>query len=489
MKLLSLLRKFSKDKKGSTAIGLGLTFTMVTGATIGAIEIEQMQKARNIMQDKLDATILYLGNSDQKVTPQDAGEAYFRSTIEATDLNLVAMEPVFTYDSASGKVTGTVDFEIKALMTGGLIDHRNLQVKAVATPKTTGTVEIAMVLDVSGSMGWEFTSTSNAAVGQRRIDGLFEASTAMFDVIYQNPQAVPAVAVIPYATSVDITDLVANSDNSERSDLFKPHQSNLLGNLYSNLGLGDIGMAWGAPSVLDVTPNDVTERDHEDTLAVYPAERFVQKNGDGSYQVSLSKPKPGKEVPVYSESRSEIWTGWNGSKFKVTPYWGRYYYGGSERPYMGVMPMTKNIEDVRSYVASFEPSGGTAGHIGTAWGLYALTPAWNDTFDHPAGKPMAFDETTEKYLVVMTDGQFNSQKTDNMSDSDMYAYFQSVCSKARDKGVRVFTVGLLVDDNTETQLSACAGTTGKFYSVDNRLQLVDAFKSIGRETGELRLSH
>lgn len=482
MKLLSLLRKFSKDKKGSTALGLGLTFTMVTGATIGAIEIEQMQKARNIMQDKLDATILYLGNSEHKTTPQDAGEAYFRSTIEATDLDLIEMVPVFVYNETTGEITGTVDFEIRGLMTGGLIADKALDVKAVATPKTTGKVEIAMVLDVSGSMRWKFDSEQNGNIGERRIDGLFEAAGAMFDTIYQNPQAVPAVAVIPYAASVDITDLYAATSTSGRSSKFK--------DAWGNRSLNNIGMSWGAPSLAAVDSDDVTLRNHADTIGVWAAERYTAKNSDGTYNISLSEPTGNHEIPVYTEESAEIWTSWrNGNKFKVSPWWGQYYYGGYESPYMGVLPMTKNMQTVRDYVASFAPNGGTAGHIGAAWGLYALTPEWNGIFQHPAGAPQSFDDTTEKYLVIMTDGQFNSQKDPNMSDADMYKYFQSVCATARDNGVRIFTVGLLVDTNTETQLDECSDTSGKFYSVDDRLQLVDAFKSIGRETGELRLTH
>ena len=493
MKLSSLLRKFSKDKKGSTAIGLGLTFTMVTGATIGAIEIEQMQKTRNVMQDKLDATVLYLGQSEYKTTPQDAGEAYFRSTIEATDLELTSMAPTFVYDEVSGKITGDVVFQIKGLMTGGLVAGKNLEIKAVAAPRVTGKVEIAMVLDVSGSMGWKFEDQTNAPVGQRRIDGLFEAAEGMFDVIYQNPMAVPAVAVIPYATSVDITDLVANTDEATREAGYEGHKinTNYYGNLIGSLGgldLEDVGMAYGGPTIASLTADDVTVRNHKDTMAIYAAERYKRQAANGNYVVGLSKPNSNNQIPVYTETKSRLINTNNGIR-KISPYWGGWYYGGYERPTMGVMPMTKDVQAVRDYVEDFTPAGGTAGHIGAAWGLYALTPAWNNTFDHPAGKPQSFDETTEKYLVIMTDGEFNSQKDPNMDDDEMYKYFQSVCGKARQKGVRVFTVGLLASTKTDTELAECAGDTGKYYPADNRLQLVEAFKSIGRETGELRLSH
>ena len=493
MKLSSLLRKFSKDKKGSTAIGLGLTFTMVTGATIGAIEIEQMQKTRNVMQDKLDATVLYLGQSEYKTTPQDAGEAYFRSTIAATDLDLLEMTPKFVYDDVSGKITGDVTFQIKGLMTGGLVAGKDMRIEAIAAPRVTGTVEISLVLDVSGSMGWAFTNQNNAALGERRIDGLFEAADEMFNVIYQNPAAIPAVAVIPYATSVDITDLYAKTDASTRSAGYIGHEreTDSYGNLIGSLGglnLSDVGMAYGGPTLASITSDQVTERDHSNTMAIYAAERYQSQANNGNYVIGLSKPNADNKIPVYTESKSRIIQTYYGPR-KISPYWGGWYYGGYERPTMGVMPMTKNVQAVRDYVEDFTPAGGTAGHIGAAWGLYALTPSWDNTFDHPAGKPQSFDETTEKYLVIMTDGEFNSQKDPNMDDDEMYKYFQSICGKARSKGVRVFTVGLLASTKTDTELSECAGDTGKYYPADSRLQLVEAFKSIGRETGELRLSH
>ena len=158
-------------------------------------------------------------------------------------------------------------------------------------------------------------------------------------------------------------------------------------------------------------------------------------------------------------------------------------------PTKGIMPLTTDAQAVRDYVASFEPSGGTAAHIGAAWGLYALTPEWGDLFDHPAGDPVEWNSETDKFLVIMTDGQFNSQKDPNMNTTELYKYFQSVCTKARDNGVRIYTIGLLLDSATDAVMSECAGNTGKYFPVDNRLELRAAFGAVGGETGELRLSH
>ena len=505
MTFFLLLRRFFRHNSGSIGLGLGLTMTMAAAATIGAVEIERMNKARSVMQDRLDMTVLHLGNTDDLATPQATGESYFRSQIDASDLDIVSMTPVFNYDSVTGSVDAVVDFEISSLMTGGFIDDHSLSVRSGATPRTKGNIEISMVLDVSGSMGWGFTSQHNAHKGSRRIDGMHEAAAAMFDKIYENPNVTPSVSVIPYADSVDISDLFAATSTGERLQGYRdanPHNIlNYLG-LNRDKPLDQVGMLTVNTSNLELflsleelSPDDLELRDRSHTMGVWAAERYRHKRGDGGYDIRVEAPSSSDQMPVFTEEFSELWSNfafpyiYGREQIKVSPFRGLYYYGGTVSPTIGVLPMTTDTQAVRDYVASFQPRGGTAGHIGAAWGLYSLSPDWDGVFDHPAGTPVAWDESTEKYLVFMSDGQFNSQQDSEMDTDDLYAYFQSVCTKARSLGVRIFTVGLLLDDNTEQQLSQCAGNTGRFYSVDSRLQLVNAFKAVGREAGQLRLSY
>lgn len=510
--LTSLLGRFAKRREGSVATMLGLTFTMVTGATFAAIEIEEMQRTRAEMQQRLDATLLYLGGTDDKINPQAAGEAFLRNSVETAGMNVENLVSTFTFDGATGNVTGTATFNTDSLISGKLLPEIELAVEAVATPKVVGRVEISMVLDTSGSMEWAFGSDTVATSPNRRIDGLHEAAEDMFDVIYQNPLAEPAVSVVPYSTSVDITDVFAAADLSTKNAGYKRFGSSY-GSL-SGLGiLSDlVGGLLGLDShddITDLTTANVTLRNHEGGQGIWAAERYVGQNYDGTYNVSLDAPGGSRKIPVITQTdvdRSCHWSytsNYGSYCIDISKYNGLsgWYAHDSLRPTNGVLPMTLVGQDVRNYVASLEPSGGTAGHIGAAWGAYMLTPGWHSTFDHPAGAPANFDETTEKYLVFMTDGVFNSQKDPYMSDNEMYKYFQSVCKKLRDNGVRVFTVGLIIsdenDDDTSTaqkqrtndELSACAGQTGHYYSAENRAQLVDAFRSVGRATGELRISH
>ena len=513
-KLQTMLRRFRSERKGSTAISLGLTFTMVTGATFGALEYEQGQRVRAQMQDKLDSALLYLGaNGSENV--QAEGVNYLTNAIAASELPVKSFQATFKRDGFTGTTEGTVSFEMDSIFGNLSIGNVTMEVEAKAEPKIEGDVEISLVLDVSGSMGWGFDDDQPAAVGERRIDAMFEAADSMFQAIYRNPRVTPAVGVVPYATSVDITDPFSRRSRSQKDDeyvLFNEEDDDIDEAAIMPLLLNNLPIiADDADATLEDLDDDyLTVRDHDMIQTVWAAERHKGQRSNGTYKLMLNRPQSNqdREVPVitqnyFSPASSGEWCNalyldWFGSEcIDVVGFNGYYnsdgsasrYAGSGLLPKHGILPMTTDSQAVRDYVASFEPSGGTAGHIGMEWGSYMLTPWWDSTFDHPAGKPQKFQDTEEKYLVFMTDGQFNSQKDPDMDEAEMYQYFQGFCSMMRSRGVKIFTVGLLLNETTETELSKCAGSTGKFYSVHDRLGLVEAFVDVGREAGELRLSY
>ena len=458
----------------------GLIFTTVMGAVGFAVDFERAQNEKKIVQNHLDATLLHLGRSDDKSDPQAPGTKFLLASLRQSSLDVENLTPTFTYDPVEGSVTGTVKITPRSIISGGIMPEITMEVTSKAKPKVTGTVEIALVLDNSGSMNFGIDSTAESYVSppNRRADSLQTAVSGMFDVIYSNPQVTPAVSVIPYATSVDITDMFARND----SGVFTGANG---ASLYS-LGLSNLDL------------NSILYQNHTSGKGVWAAERFLNQNSDGSYNISLDKPNNGSQaIPVLSQSKMERWCSdryyrYYGSRcinVSKAPN-GKWYIDGYYRPTNGILPMTKDSQTVRNYVSAFEPNGGTAGHIGAAWGLYSLLPSWYSFFDHDAGAPQSLGETTEKYLVIMTDGEFNSAQTSSMWTNDIFTYFSSICAIARENDITIFTVGLKVVEDTKTDLSLreCVGKTGRYFSVDNHEGLKGAFKDIGREAGVLRIS-
>ncbi len=476
--ILQKMKSFRTSESGSTAIMFGLLFTTIMGTVGFAVDYERAQNERKIVQKHLDATLIHLGRGNKKTQPQEPGSKYLLDSLAQAKIETENINPTFTYDAVEGSITGTVNIRPRTIISGGILPEIEMQVVSKAKPRVVGTVEIALVLDNSGSMNFSIHNDSETYVSapNRRADSLQEAVGGMFDVIYSNPTVTPAVSVIPYANSVDITDVFVKNPKSS----FKG------ANGWTMEGLG----------IDDLDASDVTYQDRSQGKGVWATERFVRKNSNGSYREDLGSPAS-RAMPVLSQGTMQTWCHSNYAYYYGTrciqvakgPN-GQWYKGGYYKATNGILTMTDDSQVVRDYVASFEPKGGTAGHIGAAWGLYTLVPWWNGFFDHEAGKPQAFAETTEKYLVIMTDGEFNSTQDSSMSGDDVFNYFGSICAKARSKDITVFTVGLKVVENTKTDISLreCAGDSGRYFPVADHEELKDAFVKIGRETGGLRIS-
>ncbi len=458
----------------------GLLFGTIAFAAIGAIEIENAMNVRVKMQNHLDTAILQLGRSEDRYVPQGMGTKHLGAAMTGGDLDIPGVETSFVYDHETGAVKGRLKYQQPSYLAGGLIPAMTFELFAEALPKTTGAVEVALVLDTSGSMGWSIEGAHDAAEGQRRIDHLHRATDTLLDVLAANKQIRPRISIIPYATSVDISDLYAAIPQNQRNGSFQG---------VDNWSLQALG-------INTMRRNDVRYQDRSDGRGVWAAERFRSRIGNG-FDLSLDAPGGSNKLPVISQMPLQQWCNWQyirlyGSRcidVGFIHHYGSNYIDGLTTQ-RGVMPLSSDMRSIRDYVKSLEPKGGTAGHLGMIWGLYSLAPDWDSLFAHPEGAPQPFDdEDATKLLVIMTDGDFNSNHAQALGGSeDSYAYFQSACALARDRGVRIYAIGLKVSETAEGQLGACVGTTGRFFPVGSQAQLSQAFEDIGNAAGELRIS-
>ncbi len=150
-------------------------------------------------------------------------------------------------------------------------------------------------------------------------------------------------------------------------------------------------------------------------------------------------------------------------------------------------------------------SGGTAGHIGAAWGWYLLSPEWSAVFGSRAGRPWD-PAKVMKVVVLMTDGDFNisyanggethpwpdplSMDTSHPGSSGHQAL--RLCEEIKSlgdasKSVRIYTVAFQAPMAAESMLKQCAGEEN-YYDASNASQLNDAFRDIVRRLNNLRMT-
>jgi Flp pilus assembly protein TadG len=150
---------------------------------------------------------------------------------------------------------------------------------------------------------------------------------------------------------------------------------------------------------------------------------------------------------------------------------------------------------VTGMISGLNAVGGTAGHIGTAWGWYMLSHNWASA--HPPGsKPEATSPNVIKSIIIMTDGVFNTSFVGGVLNSgsggynaDSYDMFQTLCSGMRAQGIRVYTVAFDVTDATAlANMQSCADA-GNALSASNASQLMGAFNTIVSELKSIKLAN
>jgi hypothetical protein len=125
-------------------------------------------------------------------------------------------------------------------------------------------------------------------------------------------------------------------------------------------------------------------------------------------------------------------------------------------------------------------------------------------------RPIAWnDAETEKYVVLMTDGQVTDQYRpidplaaingeedletqgsaayDTVStQSENLANLLAQCQLARDNGVTVFTIAFETTEAAAADMRACASSESHFFHV-NGSEIIETFDVIARQINNLRL--
>jgi len=157
-----------------------------------------------------------------------------------------------------------------------------------------------------------------------------------------------------------------------------------------------------------------------------------------------------------------------------------------------VLPLTSNKALLRSTINSYGARGRTAGHLGTAWAWYLVSPEWGRIWGSGAAKPYGTKDLI-KAVVLMTDGEFNAAYagSDRRPETDRESFRRTanLCDNAKSKGIVVFSVAFDLDDpNARDALSDCASTEDFFYRAENEEELRKAYRDIAIKLTNLRLS-
>jgi Flp pilus assembly protein TadG len=435
LRLKSLAADFAQNREGSVAIVFGLSCIVLFGLVGLATDTSRYYNYTSQMQSALDAATL----AGAKMLPDPSmDDTDVRKVIEANfdhSMSLAGINPksVDAKNIVIDRPTNTVVTEGSAtlpVLFSGIVTGNTTQKVRLKSKVVFDrkVVELSMVLDITGSMNTGSKLADMKAAAKDVIDELYNASLDENSV---------RIALAPYSAAVNA---------------------------------GDLASAVTASTTNQCPTKPKKGETCKDPVGTAIDTCVIERQGPNAANGA---------APVGADVLPTV---------PSTPY-GNYTCTAST-----VVPLSGKSEQatLKAVLDGYVAEGSTAGHIGTAWGLYLLSPEWAGILG--TGAPAAYGNA-DKNIIIMTDGVFNTSYLTGGSTAattqadESYAQFDSLCDQIKSKNIQVFTVGFALSDSRAlSELQNCATDATTFFDAKTGDDLKAAFHSIAQKLNTLRVA-
>ncbi len=358
-------------------------------------------------------------------------------------------------------------------------------------------VEVSLMLDVTGSMCTPCTKIEDAK----------SAAKDLIDIVIWQDQSqyTSKIALAPFADAVNVGTTLAPALRGTVTTVTKNGSGN---NGPQNLSCSDMSSTSVQPTRSWIKfPKTTSNCNSNTTTATYQISSKCVTERIGAQALT-------DVAPVTTNAATLLGKGYFGANDTSCAVASNY----TDPEINTIYPLSNNKEVLKRRVDKLETGGSTAGHLGTAWAWYLLSPNWNTVLNSTAG-PYS-DLTTvnakgapklKKIAVLMTDGEYNinyckgveaknsDQSPDincNSENGKSLAQATSLCTALKNPlgagnaaKIEVFTVGFQVSAASKTFLKNCATDATHFYDATSGDALKAAFRDIALKISTLRLTN
>jgi Flp pilus assembly protein TadG len=504
MKVMSIgkiSRQWRAGRGGSVAIMAALFVPAVLAVAGVAIDFQFTIRQKSKVQFALDSAVLAgalarQSGASEIAVAQDISR-YVDALIDQQGGNIMCAPVDVTFNPYNKDIVGKIHCSQPTFISN-LIGFEQLDFRVASTSTyAVGNADIAFVFDVSGSMNKE-----------SRLDLLKVAAKVAFDELL--PDNAPSngtvrLAIATYNDSVNAgvyfnkvtrqVTLSADGSNAAAQNSFNLNNDARMIDAVTGKRFMYYEKEYCPSGVCSGSWN-AARRTMDQTLI---KDTCIYERTGGNAATDAA---PGSLKWIGAGNPRWDWSANTTSKRKgqaqIESNYGSASSGAYDMSYAecrasGPIPLTNDKAALTAHVESLSAGGGTAGHIGLAWGWYLVSPKWEDVW--PAySKPLPYDNKTNvKAVILMTDGDFNANHPTAAKSSFRQA--QDLCNamKAAPSNVLVYTVGFQVPSNVQktsdgrTILQYCATSPAFAFDADNGDELAAAYRSIARSISELRI--
>ncbi len=500
-----------------------VTFMMVLLITAVAIDYGRTELESQRIQNAADAAALAashrLGTTDQDETGIAVAQRFFNANTGGR--NHEALQQIIL-DADSGEVRVVASGSVGTSFLNA-IGVRSLAIRASSrVVKGDGTVEVALVLDNSGSMA-----------GQPIAD-LISAAKSLSGVVMSgsdNSERVK-IGIIPFSGAVNVGSQYRDSDWIDASGASPLNGANFASNvprleMFNRVGVSWRGCVEARGGSLDVTD---TPADPSDPATLFvpmfaPDEPDSNNDGGSNYANNYIADDGGACTPqpvvcVTYDRRGRCTKSQKSplppaeAQSRICKYDGAVVSQTDAGPnYMcdsqSILPLNSDLGEIESTLSAMTAKGSTNIAEGVMWGWRVLSPG------EPFAEGRSYDTPkNEKIMVVMTDGAntYSAYSNHNKSWYAAHGYGSSgrlgttysssayvsrmnqkttaACTSAKAAGVKIYTIAFRLesDPTTLALLQSCASEASMAFRAADGASLITVFEQIGGQISKLRVA-
>ncbi|MCR9136893.1 MAG: pilus assembly protein [Alphaproteobacteria bacterium] len=517
----SLLSRFHHDRNGNFAVSFALVSSLIFVAVGLAVDFSMSLGTKTRINNALDAAALATGRalstgeiSDTGSAAQDYFKAVFAANVgdDAFDASVYKLKK-FAHDPKSQSISAevSVDQPLTFMRVG-----TGQQTQAVASRSAVsyglGTIEIAMVLDVTGSMGYGSGS---------KLDNLKQAAKlGVTELLAANTESKEHVRIslVPYDYGVNAgplakyvyPDYLYAKSNAPAYDARYDKSS---ASYDSKLDIGGYGLGYDVASYVEQfylctkTTNgrpEVRLTIPDGDLSGYTCpggtpdiDYLPKKMAINDDFTNVDKCATDRKEP-YSDSLT------NHEYQNSSPAYGMISRDSrlDSCPGSPLVLLTSKQSVLESALDGLSGGGFTAGQIGLQWAWYTISHDWADYIDGTASDPgdMTTDHELSKFIILMTDGIFNTAYAGTdvhmkyVTGETLWSQSRTLalCERIKSEGVKIFTIGYETPGSADRMLQSCASPDeGSFtysYEPNSADDLKATYAAIANRIRTLRLS-
>lgn len=425
------LEKFLRDKRGNVANIFALSILPLIVIAGGAIEYSSASTAKSQLSDALDSAVLAGAkalSTSEELAKDTATNYISTNSVGAKDLS-------YSFEIKDGVLTGEARANSPTAFLRLIgINSIPLMVKAAATSDPSrGGMELAIVVDVSGSMSGSILS-------------LRTSITELLKTIYGDSEVLDDtwISIIPFSGRVNVTNYGKTWFASGQIPDTAPFSQ---------------ADRWG------ITANPANTCKVSSYSASHPRLCAARRTGDNQWTDTLPSREP----------------------------FGMFTGSAVVCPVPRAQGLTSSRATLQRITNNLCAGHGTSTQEGMAWGWRAVSPRWRGRWGDPA-LPLDQADSPGKIVIIMTDGANHpNQSGDPLTVAQANAELLRTCDAMKREGIVIYAITYNMGGTISSLYQRCTTRPEYEIAAESYTELTNAFVEIGgritRGNGSLRLIH